>query len=59
MNRPHLDTEMERFILGTAMFLIALLAVLVMRNSLDEKCAGGWSLLSIPCYDPNDDSHGS
>ena len=59
MNRHVYDTNLERFVLGTAMLLIMLLAGLALANSSDEKCEGGWSLLSIPCHDPNDDSHGS
>jgi hypothetical protein len=55
MNLHHLDMEMERFILGAAMLLTMLLAGLVIANSFDEKCEGGWRLLSIPCHDPIDD----
>jgi hypothetical protein len=59
MNRHHIDAGMEKFVLGAAMFLLMLLAGLVVANSLDKKCEGGWSLLSIQCYDPYEDSHGS
>ena len=55
MNRPHFDAGMEKFMVGAATFLLALLALLVIGNASNEKCPGGWRLLEIPCHTPEDD----
>jgi hypothetical protein len=55
MDRHFNDTEMEKFVLGMAMLLMLLLAGLVILNSSNEKCLGGWHLLELPCQAPDDD----
>jgi hypothetical protein len=54
MNRLLSDTELERHILGMAVFLILLYAGLLLVNYL-EPCEHGRYGLAAPCHDPLED----